>query len=287
MNNEVDFDTLLRRALADIRHRARLPVVFGGTTDSTQRFTISRVVGGASGSLQGLLIRSGQGIGGLALASGRVATVGNYLDSARITHHYDSAVASEGLRSILAAPVIVGGEVRAVLYGASRSERSFSPATVNAFARCANTLAFEAAVAAETSRRLRKAETAAALREGLARRTVAPELALLHEAQAELLGMAQDTRDSALSARLTEIAHRLAPEPPLYEGAAPSPQPLSARESEVLALVALGLTNPVIADHLGIERETAKSYLRNCMRKLGVHSRTAAVTRARELRLLT
>ena len=51
---------------------------------------------------------------------------------------------------------------------------------------------------------------------------------------------------------------------------------LSARESEVLALIAEGLTNPAIAEALYISRETVKSHVKQVLRKLGVSSRIEA-----------
>ncbi|MCU1368518.1 MAG: response regulator transcription factor [Ilumatobacteraceae bacterium] len=55
---------------------------------------------------------------------------------------------------------------------------------------------------------------------------------------------------------------------------------LSARESEVLALIAEGLTNPAIAEALYISRETVKSHVKQILRKLEVTSRFAAATMA-------
>lgn len=55
---------------------------------------------------------------------------------------------------------------------------------------------------------------------------------------------------------------------------------LSARESEVLALVAEGLTNPAIAEALYISKETVKSHVRQILNKLGVSSRIEAATMA-------
>jgi predicted ATPase/DNA-binding CsgD family transcriptional regulator len=63
-------------------------------------------------------------------------------------------------------------------------------------------------------------------------------------------------------------------------------EPLTARELEVLHLIAEGLTNAEIADHLIIAIGTVKSYTGNIYGKLGVRSRTQAVARARELALL-
>jgi LuxR family maltose regulon positive regulatory protein len=63
-------------------------------------------------------------------------------------------------------------------------------------------------------------------------------------------------------------------------------EPLSERELEVLQLMTKGLTNQEIASKLYLSLYTVKTHARNIYGKLGVHNRTQAVTRARELEIL-
>lgn len=63
------------------------------------------------------------------------------------------------------------------------------------------------------------------------------------------------------------------------------PEPLSEREREVLALVAAGLSNREIAGHLVMTTATVKKHLEQSVVRLDVHTCTAAVARARGLRL--
>ncbi len=71
----------------------------------------------------------------------------------------------------------------------------------------------------------------------------------------------------------------------------PAPQPpspldrlgLTAREQEVLALVAIGRTNRQIAETLYISPKTATVHVSNILGKLGVHSRVEAATIAHRL----
>jgi LuxR family maltose regulon positive regulatory protein len=64
-------------------------------------------------------------------------------------------------------------------------------------------------------------------------------------------------------------------------------EPLSARELEVLQLVAAGLSNTQIATRLIVTTGTVKTHINHLFGKLAVQSRTQAVVRARELGLLT
>ena len=57
---------------------------------------------------------------------------------------------------------------------------------------------------------------------------------------------------------------------------------LSAREREILALVAAGLPNKVIAQRLGIAEKTVKVHLTTVYRAIGVHDRLQAALWARE-----
>lgn len=63
-------------------------------------------------------------------------------------------------------------------------------------------------------------------------------------------------------------------------------EPLSEREREVLQLVAVGLSNQEIARRIVVTPGTVKKHLEHIYTKLTVHSRTAALARARFLNLL-
>ncbi|HWE63801.1 MAG TPA: LuxR C-terminal-related transcriptional regulator, partial [Chloroflexota bacterium] len=63
-------------------------------------------------------------------------------------------------------------------------------------------------------------------------------------------------------------------------------EPLSARELELLQLLAAGLSTPEAAARLYITAGTVRSHLKTISRKLDVHSRLQAVERARALGLL-
>ncbi|MDQ2786521.1 MAG: helix-turn-helix transcriptional regulator, partial [Chloroflexota bacterium] len=78
-------------------------------------------------------------------------------------------------------------------------------------------------------------------------------------------------RADALIARLDATAHR----PPAY------PAGLSAREVEVLRLLAVGRTNGEIADILFLSTNTVRVHVRNIMTKTETQNRTAAAAFAR------
>ncbi len=61
---------------------------------------------------------------------------------------------------------------------------------------------------------------------------------------------------------------------------------LTARELEVLALLAAGAPNPRIAEQLVVSLDTVKKHVSHLLGKLGAANRTEAVTRARQLGLI-
>ena len=79
------------------------------------------------------------------------------------------------------------------------------------------------------------------------------------------------------------LVNRLRAAPPEAPAAR---ETLSARETEVLMLAGRGLTNAQIGRDLFVSEATVKTHLLRAYAKLGVSSRTAAVTRAMELGVL-
>jgi DNA-binding NarL/FixJ family response regulator len=63
-------------------------------------------------------------------------------------------------------------------------------------------------------------------------------------------------------------------------------QTLSARELEIMGLVAQGLSNPQIGEVLFVAASTVKTHLERAYAKLGVNDRAAAVAKAKDLKLL-
>ena len=64
-------------------------------------------------------------------------------------------------------------------------------------------------------------------------------------------------------------------------------EPLTAREIEVLGLVAAGKSNSRIADELVITLDTVKKHVGHILDKLGAANRTEAVTRGQQLGLIS
>ncbi|MGW2054972.1 response regulator transcription factor [Streptomyces sp. NPDC001840] len=268
----------MRAALARLRRSTGLTVTFGGLTYEMGQLRIAELHGTSTSALRGLRISSGNGLGGKSIAMARPCAVTDYREARHISHEYDAAVAAEGLRSVLAVPVVVRRRVRGVLYGALRSALPIGER------------AFDAAVAAA-----RDVEQALVVRDEVRRLlAVAREAAggagareEIRAAHSELRALAPRIVDAELREELLTVCGRHAGAAlPVDAPAAPLPVTLAPREVDVLGCVAAGSTNATTARLLGLRPETVKGYLRSAMRKLGTHSRLEAVVAAKRAGLL-
>ncbi|WP_431965273.1 response regulator transcription factor [Actinacidiphila sp. bgisy160] len=269
----------LRAALLRMRRTTGLPVAFGGLLPEPRRLRITELSGTATVSLQGLAVTTGNGLGGKTIALSRPLAVTDYSTSRVISHEYDAAVAAEGLRSVLAVPVVVRRRVRGVLYGALRHPLALGDRPVSAAVEAARELEQRLVVRDEADRLL------STCRQPTAGDPAAWEE--VREAHGELRALAGRVADPLLRQELLAACGRLAAASGAGHGS-PTGRPvaLSSRELDVLACVATGATNAVAGDRLGLRPETVKSYLRSAMRKLGARTRLEAVVAARRAGLL-
>ncbi|MFE0645911.1 response regulator transcription factor [Streptomyces sp. NPDC058877] len=256
----------LRTALLRLRRTSGLPVVFGGLLQDGRTLRIAELNGAVTPALRGLAISAGSGLGGKCLALSRPCAVNDYRASRHITHEYDVPVSAEGLRAVIAVPVVVRRKVRGVLYGALRDSLPIGERV------------FDAAVAAA-----RDVEQALAVQDEVQRLLVppapGPSWEEVRQAYGELRELAPRVVDPGLRERLLAVCGRLQS----ASGGTPAALgvSLTPRETDVLAAVATGATNARAAERLGLRPETVKGYLRSAMRKLGARTRTEAVATAR------
>jgi LuxR family transcriptional regulator, maltose regulon positive regulatory protein len=96
---------------------------------------------------------------------------------------------------------------------------------------------------------------------------------------------AHQTGHAALRADILGVLHGSSPAAPLPRPVSPAEE-LSPAELRVLRYLPTNLSRPRIADELSVSLSTVNTHLRSIFAKLHVRDRSAAVQRARELRLL-
>lgn len=265
----------LDAAVEEFGKATRFPLAFGGF-DSGGIAHITSLSGNRTLSLRGLRVASGLGLGGRAMQEGRPRLTVDYSRSPHITHDYDNEVLSEGVKTLFAMPVIVNGEVRAILYGGTWGGSLAGSAFVQAGASISSALAREIRVEDEVVRRLAARSTPLSTLPSVLPSTIQEEIRNGH---AELRRIAAAVADPLIRDQLLALERRLAS----VGSSAPvvSQVKLSPRELDVISQAALGYTNLEVGRHLSLTEGTVKSYLKSAMSKLGASTRHAAVIAAR------
>lgn len=272
---------LVARAVRELAQRTRFPVAFGGLVDDGV-VSVTSIVGNRTRSLDGLRVRPERGLGGRAMLEQRPRMTSDYESSRQITHDYDGFILGEGLRTLLALPIIVSGRPRGVLYAGAWDGSPVGGVTTAPAMQVAQTVADELRIRDEVDRRLR---SFAPQPDAVA----APQREELRESFAELRSISASVEDAELRARIAKVELRLVN---LAGDTAPAPTGpiptihLSRREIDVLACAALGATNAEISAQLGLREGTVKAYLGTAMSKLDASTRHSAVTKARRAGLL-
>lgn len=268
--------------MRELAQRTRFPVAFGGLLEDGV-VTVTSIVGTRTRSLEGLKVRPDRGLGGRAMMELRPRMTSDYGSSRQITHDYDGYVLGEGLRTLLAIPVIVEGRPRGVLYAGAWRNSPVGGVTTSPAMTVAGAMASELRIRDEVDRRVRAVVPADPTFSTADREE-------LRESFAELRSISAEVSDARLRRRLGRLESRLLA---IADDAAPATGPipftnvhLSPREIDVLACVALGATNAETAARLGLREGTVKAYLGTAMSKLDATTRHAAVAHARRAGLL-
>ncbi|EGD54415.1 regulatory protein LuxR [Gordonia neofelifaecis NRRL B-59395] len=266
----------LRRPLERLRRRTGASLAFAGrvvpAAHDDHAIELSYFDGDVVGPLRGVQLDYGHGLGGRVLTRRRATALHDYVQSPLITHTYDAIIRAEQLYSMVAAPIIVGRKHVGVLYAARRGPQHQLDTSLDAVTDEARAV----------EQQLTVAEVLGAIRTDDEERELSAWRSRVQDSYAQLRGLAADVEDPAVRARMLEIANQLA-------GDAPEPEltvRLTAREQDVLSLLGAGLTNPAIAERLGIGLHTVKGHVKALLVKLDASSRFEAVVNARRVRLI-
>ncbi len=278
-SGQSDADTqLVSRAVSDLARQTRFPVVFGGL-EHDGAVHVTAIAGTRTRSIDGLVVRSGRGLGGAAMVEKRPRLALDYRTARTITHDYDRAILGEGISTLLAVPVVVTGRPRGIVYCGSWTPGPVGDLVSRPAFRAADMIATELRVRDEVDRRLAALAPAEPALPPAAQED-------LRESYAELRSIAASVTDARLRDRIAAVERRLAGISRDASADASLDVTLSPRELDVLACCALGSTNAEIGATLALKEGTVKSYLQAAMAKLDASTRHAAVAKARRAGLL-
>jgi DNA-binding CsgD family transcriptional regulator len=269
-----DLDRPLRAALPRLRQATGVEAAMAGpVTLGGRRLVVTGHDGMLTSTMLGLVATPGVGAGGRVLQLARPFAVDDYLHAKTVSHHFDRKIQLEQIHGVLAVPVRVGKDIRAILYGLSRTADPLGDRVLATASAVAATVARELAVEIEVARRIRVIAQQQHRDE-----SSGPIRADPREIHEELIAIARATSDRSVRDRLDALCDRLLS--PIGSTADSAPH-LTSRERDVLAEIALGHTNDEVAELLSIMPTTVKSYLKNIMGKLGTRNRVETLSAAR------
>ncbi|WP_051607114.1 GAF domain-containing protein [Microbacterium sp. CH12i] len=171
-----DADLMLQRIVDRARELMEVDVAYLSVYDSDHdELHVRAQTGTVSPRFFGMVVPAGVGLASLAVRTQRPQWVADYESLTTVPHDVtiDAIVHEEQLRSLLGAPLVVGGQVLGVLFAASRQPHDFRPEEISllsAFAghaalvlHLAQLLKDATDASAEASSRQQEAEWAASL----------------------------------------------------------------------------------------------------------------------------
>jgi signal transduction histidine kinase len=147
----LDRRTAFRSILARLPDEIDIDVAFIGEVDAAGNIVLGHAVRTRTDAVDGLVVPPGIGLGGRVMETGRPHWVSNYPVSAGLTRPFSAQADREGIKGMVAVPLIHAGRRLGVLYAADRDEASYSDVAVDAL-EAAAARAANAAVVAERAR---------------------------------------------------------------------------------------------------------------------------------------
>jgi LuxR family transcriptional regulator, regulator of acetate metabolism len=205
LDRRTAFRAILDRLPGDIG----VDVAWIGEVDPSGDIVLGHAVRTRTDAVDGLVVPPGVGLGGLVMQTGRPAWVADYPSASDLSRQFSRQAEREGVRGMIAVPLVHAGRPLGVLYAADRAETHYGDLAVTAL----GVAAARAANAAVVAERARHSAEVAVLEE---RRRLAMQLhdtvgAMLFTIGAGVRSLGDDlARQPDLRARLETIERQAA-----------------------------------------------------------------------------
>lgn len=147
----LDRRTAFRSILERLPDEVGIDIAWIGELDATDSILLGHSVRARTDAVDGLVVPPGVGLAGRVIQTARPQWVADYSVGAGLIRPFSAEAEREGVKGMIAVPLVHGGRWLGVLYGAHRAEASYGDLAVRtlevAAARAAN-----AAVVAERAR---------------------------------------------------------------------------------------------------------------------------------------
>ncbi len=147
LDRRTAFRAILDRLPGDIG----VDVAWIGEVDPSGDIVLGHAVRTRTDAVDGLVVPPGVGLGGLVMQTGRPAWVADYPSASDLSRQFSRQAEREGVRGMIAVPLVHAGRPLGVLYAADRAETHYGDLAVTAL-EVAATRAANAAVVAERAR---------------------------------------------------------------------------------------------------------------------------------------
>jgi signal transduction histidine kinase len=147
----LDRRTAFRSILERLPDEIGIDVAWIGELNEAGSIVLGHAVRTQTDVVEGLVVPPGIGLGGHVVQTGRPQWVANYPVAADLTRPFSTQAHREGVKGMVAVPLVHAGRSLGVLYAAHRAETRYGDLTVEALQGAA-TRAANAAVVAERAR---------------------------------------------------------------------------------------------------------------------------------------
>jgi len=147
----LDQQAAARRMVANVPRLAGVDLAWVGEPDGDDKIVLHHAVQAETDLIEGLVVPAGAGLGGQVLLARQPLWVSDYCTAPEITHQFATRAATEGIKAMIAVPMVHDSRLLGVLYGANRYRRQFGDRTTRALQHVADRTA-AAQIVAERAR---------------------------------------------------------------------------------------------------------------------------------------
>ncbi len=137
----LDGAVAVRRMVSAVPQLVGVDIAWVGVPTSAEQVVLRHTVNSTSGLIEGLVVPVGAGLGGRVLAARRPLWVSDYCAAPDISPHFKCQVGAEGIKAMIALPIISDEQLLGVLYAANRQDTAFGDRITGALEQVATATA--------------------------------------------------------------------------------------------------------------------------------------------------
>ena len=137
----LDRAAVARRTVAAVPGLTGVDLAWLGEPIAEDRMVLQHAVNSTAGLVDGLVVPAGAGLGGKVFATRRPLWVRDYCRCEDISADFKTRACVEGIKAMIAVPIVAGDRLLGVLYGANRRDTGFGERDARAFKQIADRMA--------------------------------------------------------------------------------------------------------------------------------------------------